>query len=177
MMPSSSPSATSSETSTTMCAPPRSSPRLRVARIGGFIAKWPRRLLFERLDRWLDVARRGRLQDLRVVAALRVLDELHLEHRLQHRVVFGADALLALRRHELPTLERGDHAVDARVAGLRDGVADHLRGDEAVRREDVRNLAVLLHPIDEPGVHRVLRRLVDVMRDKGDARNLGPEHR
>src|SRR5438270_4071624 len=108
MMPSSSPSATSRLTSATMEAPPMSSPRLRVARIGGFMFRVLRLLLLECRDRRLHVAGRDRLQhlDAEVTAARR--EELHLEHRLQHRVVGGPDVLLALRREELPALERVD---------------------------------------------------------------------
>src|SRR3954451_20110874 len=129
MIPSSSPSATARLTSTTILAPPMSSPRLRVARIGGFVNR-----LLERRDGGLDVAGRDRLQHLDAeVAALR-RHELHLEHRLQHRVVRGANPLLALRGEELVALECGDLLRGVRAA-LRESPADHLRRDEAVRRE------------------------------------------
>src|SRR5690349_22943048 len=91
MIPSSSPSATSRLTSTTIFAPPMSSPRLRVARIGGFVNR-----LLERRDRRLDVAGRDGLQHLDAEVAAARRHELHLEHRLQHRVILRADPLLAL---------------------------------------------------------------------------------
>src|SRR5664279_6243740 len=153
MIPSSSPSATSSETSTTIFAPPMSSPRLRMAMIGE-LTPW----LLERRDRRLDVAWRDGLDDLDGEVALAVVHELHLEHRLEHRVIGRADVLLALRREELPTFERADHRVHVRRVALGDRAADHLRRHEAVRREDVRHLVLLRHVLDEPGVHRVVRR-------------------
>src|ERR1043165_2985810 len=104
MIPSSSPSATSRLTSTTIRAPPMSSPRLRVARIGGFV----NRLLLERRDRGLDVPRRDGLQHLDAEVAVLRRHELHLEHRLQHRVILRTNPLLTLRREELPPLERAD---------------------------------------------------------------------
>src|SRR3954469_10514865 len=100
MIPSSSPSATSRLTSATILAPPMSSPRLRVTRIGGFVNR-----LLERRDGGLDVACRDGLQHLDREVALAVREQLHLEHRLQHRVILRADPLLALRREELPALE------------------------------------------------------------------------
>src|SRR5258706_15459119 len=103
MIPSSSPSATSRLTPATMVAPPMSSPRLRVARIGAFMRAGRPSPLFERgRDGRLDVARRDGLQHLDVEVATAAGDELHLEHRLQHRVVRRADVLVALRRQELP---------------------------------------------------------------------------
>src|SRR5918911_2735643 len=93
MIPSSSPSATSRLTSATMVAPPMSSPRLRVARIGGFIPWRAGRLLLERRDGRLDVARRDGLHDLDDEVAALAGDELHEEHRLDHRVVRRADEL------------------------------------------------------------------------------------
>ena len=92
-------------------------------------------------------------------------------------MILGANPLLALWREELPALELRDHRVDVRVAALRDGATDHLRGHEAVRREDVRHLPALLHGASEPVVDRILRRLVDVVRDERDARHLRAEHR
>src|SRR5581483_1182112 len=132
MIPRSSPSATSRLTSATICAPPMSSPRLRVARIGGF------KRLLEGRDRRLDVACRDGLLHLDVEVAALAGQELHLEHRLQHRMVLRANPLLALRREELPALERRDLLRRVRAALLQ-RLADHLRGDEAVRREDVRH--------------------------------------
>src|SRR5690242_16722930 len=133
MIPRSSPSATSRLTSTTICAPPMSSPRLRVARIGGFTSV-PFDLLLERRDGRLDVARRDDLLHLRVEVTALAGDELHLEHRLDHRVIGSADVLLALGRLELPALERAD--LLRRVgAALLQRAADHLGADEAVRRE------------------------------------------
>src|SRR3954447_2013515 len=113
MIPSSSPSATSRLTSTTILAPPMSSPRLRVARIGGFVNR-----LLERRDGGLDVAGRDRLQHLDAEVALAVRKQLHLEHRLQHRVILLADPLLALRGEELPALERADLLRRVRTALL-----------------------------------------------------------
>src|SRR4051812_28982149 len=138
MIPSSSPSATSRLTSTTMVAPPMSSPRLRVARIGGFVNR-----LLERRDGGLDVAGRDGLDDLDREVALAVREQLHLEHRLQHRVILRADPLLALRREELPALERADLLRGVGPALLQ-GLADHLRLDEAVRREEIRHAEVVL---------------------------------
>src|SRR5579885_759404 len=111
MIPRSSPSATSRLTSTTIRAPPMSSPRLRVARIGGF-----NRSLLERRDRRLDVAGRDRLQDLGDEVAAVPGDELHEEHRLDHRVIRRPDVLLALRCEELPALERRDLLRGVRAA-------------------------------------------------------------
>src|SRR3954451_24562117 len=120
MIPSSSPSATSRLTSTTILAPPMSSPRLRVARIGGLVNR-----LLERRDRRLDVAGRDGLLHLDDEVAAVARHELHLEHRLQHRVVLRADALLALRCEELPALERADLLRGVGTA-LRERAADHL---------------------------------------------------
>src|SRR5438876_6223638 len=156
MIPSSSPSATSSETWATILAPPMSCPRVRVARIGGCVT----RLRGERMHRRLDVAGRDRLDHLRLVLAVLLLHELDLEHRLDHRVVALADPLDALRPGELPAFEGRDHLVDVSAAGLLNRMADHQRGDEAVRREEVRNLVLLAQLCDEPSVHLVLRRLV-----------------
>src|SRR6266404_7473239 len=116
MIPSSSPSATSRLTSATMVAPPMSSPRLRVARIGGFMPRPPAFALLERRDRRLDVSCRDRLQHLDGEVAAGGRQELHLEHRLQHRVVLRADVLLALWREELPALERADLLRGVRAA-------------------------------------------------------------
>src|SRR6266511_3741451 len=96
MIPSNSPSVTSSETSATIFAPPMSSPRFRVARTGGFTQR-----LAERFDGRLDVPRSDRLDDLGVVLAVRALRELNDEHRLDQRVVRLADPRDALRPHEL----------------------------------------------------------------------------
>src|SRR5437016_12472460 len=82
MIPSSSPSATSRLTSATMEAPPMSSPRLRVARIGGFMPQRPAVSLLEGGDGRLDVTRRDRLQHLDAEVAAARRQELHLEHRL-----------------------------------------------------------------------------------------------
>src|SRR5579872_4684554 len=84
MIPSSSPSATSRLTSATMEAPPMSSPRLRAARIGGFMRGSSAPPLLERRDGRLDVARGDRLQHLDAEVSAGSRQELHLEHRLQH---------------------------------------------------------------------------------------------
>src|SRR5713226_4059582 len=122
MIPSSSPSATSRLTLATIFAPPMSSPRLRVTRIGGFMPQQSAVALLERRDRRLDVARRDRLQHLHGEVAVARRHELHLEHRLQHRVVRRTDVLLPLRREELPALERADLLRGVRAA-LRQRVA------------------------------------------------------
>src|SRR3954447_24102793 len=108
MIPRSSPCATSRLTSTTIFAPPMSSPRLLVARIGGFIPSEAGRLLLERRDGRLDIARRDDLRHLGDEVTALAGDELRLEHRLDHRVVGSPDELLALRGLELPALERAD---------------------------------------------------------------------
>src|SRR3954447_9077855 len=99
MMPTSSPGGTSRLTSATIVAPPMSSPRFRVARIGG---GWPSKararsrvaVSLELLrDRRLDVAGRHRLQRHGSVVPVLALDELDDEHRLDHRVILGADLL------------------------------------------------------------------------------------
>src|SRR5437868_12756946 len=124
MIPSSSPSATSRLPSTTILAPPMSSPRLRVARIGGFIPTGRPSLLLEGRDGRLDVSGGGGLRHLHDEVVVGARQELYLEHRLQHRVIRGADELLALRREELPALERAD--LLRRVgAALLQGAADH----------------------------------------------------
>src|ERR671936_162806 len=147
MIPSSSPSLTSSETSATIVAPPMSSPSERVAR------RCPpefTRPLLERRHRRLHVPRRDDLDDLgRVAGAL--LHELNLEHRLDHRVILRPNPLLALGCEELPALERRDHLVDVVAVRLLHGTDDHLRGDEPVRREEVGHLLALLHRLHEPG--------------------------
>ena len=51
----------------------------------------------------------------------------------------------ALRADELPALERRDHLVDVVAAALLHRADDHLRGDEAVRREEVRHLVRAAH--------------------------------
>src|SRR5438105_3297979 len=135
MIPSSSPAFTSSETSATIVAPPMSSPSDRVARMG--VAPTFRPRLRERLHRRLDVPGRDRLDHLRRPRAL-LLDELHLEHRLDHRVILRTDALLALGREELPALEGRDHLADVVSVRLLDRADDHLCGDESVRREEIR---------------------------------------
>src|SRR3954462_11492656 len=108
MIPRSSPFATSRLTSTTIFAPPMSSPRLRVARIGGFIPSEAARLLLERREGRLDVAGRDDLRHLGDEVTALSGDELRLEHRLNHGVIGRADELLALRSLELPALERAD---------------------------------------------------------------------
>src|SRR5215212_3028936 len=108
MIPRSSPFATSRLTSATIFAPPMSSPRLRVARIGGFIPSEAGRPLLERRDRRLDVARRDDLRHLGDEVTALARDELCLEHGLDHRVVGSTDQLLALRSLELPALECAD---------------------------------------------------------------------
>src|SRR6266404_863000 len=105
MIPSSSPSATSRLTSATIFAPPMSSPRLRVTRIGGFMPRPSAVGLLERRNRRLNVARRDRLQHLHGKVTVARRHELHLEHRLQHRMVRRTDVLLALGREELPAFE------------------------------------------------------------------------
>src|SRR6185437_14168686 len=128
MIPSSSPSATSRLTSATIVAPPMSSPRFRVARSGGANSRLLRR---ERMDGRLEVARRDRLQHLDDEVAALSGYELHLEHRLDHRVVRRADVLVALRREKLPALERAD-LLRGVGAALLQRAADHLSSDEAV---------------------------------------------
>src|SRR5258708_25668650 len=86
MIPSSSPSATSRLTSATMVAPPMSSPRLRVARIGGFMPRPPAFALLERRDRRLDVSCRDRLQHLDREGAAGRRQDPHLGHPLPHRL-------------------------------------------------------------------------------------------
>src|ERR671936_1148664 len=147
MIPSSSPSFTSSETSATIVAPPMSSPSDRVARMG--VAPTCPRGLRERFDGWLDVPGRDRLDHLRRPRAP-LLHQLNLEHRLEHRVVLRADPLLALRREELVALERGDHLADVVAVRLLDRVHDQLRGDESVRREEVGNLMALRQCLHQP---------------------------
>src|SRR5260370_8970201 len=144
MIPSSSPSATSRLTSATMVAPPMSSPRLRVARIGGFMLLGLPSLLLERGDGRLDVARRDRLQHLDGEVSVARRQELNLEHRLEHRVISGTDVLLALRGEELPALQRAGLLRGVRAALLQ-RAADHLGCDEAIRREDVPHPALLRH--------------------------------
>src|SRR5205823_881126 len=116
MIPSSSPSETSRLTSATMVAPPMSSPRFRVARIGGSMPLRLAFVLLERGDGGLDVAGRDGLEDLDCVVAVLPRNELHLEHRLQHRVILRPNPLLALGREELPALERADLIRGVRAA-------------------------------------------------------------
>ena len=106
-----------------------------------------------------------------------VLDELHLEHRLQHRVVGGADRLLALGPGEAPALQRGDHLVDVAHRALAQSAHDHLPRDEAVGREEVGHLPTLLHRRDEPVVHLVPRPVRDVVREERDLVRDRPERR
>src|SRR5439155_5616333 len=101
MIPRNSPAFTSRLTSATMVAPPMSSPRFCVVRIGAFIPNVPIPGLLERRERRLDEARRDPLQHLVGVLAVLQLDELHLEHRLQQRVVLRPDVHRALRAREL----------------------------------------------------------------------------
>src|SRR5947207_8634445 len=108
--PRNSPSATSSETSATIVAPPMSSPSSSMARIGAgaTIPKCrcgPEELLA--LEARRD--RRRRLVGAGGPEHLGRPDVLHLlqgdaEHRLQHRVILRPDRLPALRREELPAL-------------------------------------------------------------------------
>src|SRR5829696_1975671 len=171
MMPTSSPARTSSETSTTILAPPMSSPRLRVARIGAGVATIPeiRESPLARLRRG-DERPLDPRDDLRRPASVGLLDQLDLEHRLDHRVVGLAHGLLALRTDEAPALERRDHPVDVVALRAGEGSDDHLAGDEAVGREQVRHLAAVLHRLDEEVVDLVLRRRVDVVREEVDLR-------
>src|ERR671936_1369464 len=147
MIPRSSPSFTSSETSATIVAPPMSSPSDRVARMG--VAPTCPRGLREGFDRRLHVSGRDRLDHLRRPRAP-LLHQLHLEHRLEHRMVLRTDPLLALRREELVALERGDHLADVVAVRLLDRVHDHLRRHEAVGREEIRNLMAPLQRLHEP---------------------------
>src|SRR4051812_27496424 len=124
MIPRSSPFATSRLTSTTIFAPPMSSPRLRVTRIGGFILSEAGCPLLERRHRRLDVAGRDDLRHLGGEVAALARDELGLEHRLDHRVVGCPDELLALRSLELPALERADLLRRVRAA-LLECTTDH----------------------------------------------------
>src|SRR3954453_904237 len=141
MMPSNSPSATSSETSATIFAPPMSSPRLRVARTGGFVTRRSTSVgLREWMDGRLDVPRRNRLDPLRLPVAVVLLEERDDEHRLDQRVVSLADPRDAFRPEELPALERRDHLVDV-VTVLLHRVAHHQCRVEAVGREEVGRMA------------------------------------
>src|SRR5918995_2362391 len=148
MMPSSSPSLTSSETSATMVAPPMSSPSERVARR---VPSLTSPLLRERSDGRLHVPRRDDLDHPRGVPVAPP-NELDLEHRLDHRVILRPDPLLPLRGEELPALECPDHPVDVVAVRLLHRANDHLCGDESVRREQVRHLLALGHRLHEPGV-------------------------
>src|SRR5215208_3854072 len=126
MTPRNSPSRTSRLTSATIVAPPMSSPRFRVARIGAYSAPAPAEPALpllggsveptppvialplarrERSDRGLQVARRERLHRHRLQLPLHRL-QLHREHRLQQRVVLLADPVDALRPDELEPLQR-----------------------------------------------------------------------
>src|SRR3954470_15708889 len=179
MTPSSSPSRTSSSTPVTMVAPPMTSPRYLVARIGDALTRGPYarfRLAPHRHERWRGSEGVRRAEDLRLQLPVRALDELDAEHRLQRRVILRADGLEALGAEELEALERRDHLVDVVVALLQ-GLHDHQRGVEPVRREEVRSLAALPHLLHEPVVHLVLRRRVDVVRQEMDLRRLVAECR
>src|SRR5919204_5975495 len=155
MIPSSSPSLTSRLTSATIVAPPMSSPRERVARMG--LAATSRVSFDLREGLWLRLhaARGHRFDHLRRPLAL-LPHELDLEHRLEHGVILPSDLLLPLGREELPALERRDHLVDVVAVRLLDRADDHLRGDEAVRREQVGHLLALRHLLHEPFVDLVL---------------------
>src|SRR5829696_3316549 len=169
MMPTSSPARTSSETSTTILAPPMSSPRFRVARIGAEVATIPevRESPLARLRRG-DELPLDPGDDPRLPLPVRSLDQLHLEHRLNHRVVGRADVLLALRSDEAPALERGANLVDVVALRAAQRPHDHLAGDEAVRGEQVGHLAALPHRVYEKVVDPVLGRGGDVVREEVD---------
>src|SRR5215207_4304857 len=109
MIPRNSPSRTSRSTSATMVAPPMSSPRLRVARIGG--ASPMGVLVLEGRDRWRDSPHRERCDRDRLPLSTHS-PQPDVEHRLEHGVVGLPDLLLALRADEPPALESGDHPVD-----------------------------------------------------------------
>src|SRR6266511_6408414 len=96
MIPTSSPGATSRETSATMIAPPIVSPRSRVARMGVGTRSLPADGLLGRRR----LGRRDRAEHLRHEPAS-VLRELQLEHRLEHGMVGLANLLRALRCQEL----------------------------------------------------------------------------
>src|SRR5947209_1763505 len=172
---SSSPSRTSSPTPETIVAPPMTSPRSLVARIGGALTRGSFLLALHRHDWWRGVVAADRSEHLRDEMAA-ALHELHAEHRLQRRMVLRPDRLEALRAEELEALERGDHLVDVVVALLQ-RLDEHERGVETVGREDVRHLALLAHLRDEPVVHLVLRSGVDVVRQEVDLRRLVAQRR
>src|SRR5437868_1253871 len=167
MMPRHSPAATSSETSATIVAPPMSSPRPRVARMGERVTCRPARLLLLHQRRHHVAGRDALENDRHEAGPLRL--QLDLKHRLEQSVILRPDIFRALRPDELPALERRDHLVDVLVAVRRlERVHDHLRRDEPVRREQVGGLVALLHLGHEPVVDLVLRSSPDVVREEVD---------
>src|SRR4051794_21398031 len=173
---SSSPSRTSSPTSATIVAPPMTSPRSLVARIGIALTRVSSvPLALHRRERRGGLERVRRPEHLRDEARA-VLLQLDAEHRLQRRVILRADRLEALRAQELVALEPRDHLVDVVVADLQ-RVHEHERRVEAVGGEEVRHLALLVHLLHEPVVHLVLRRRVDVVRQVVDLRRRSTERR
>src|SRR2546427_13122821 len=97
---------------------------------------WPPALTLDRLLRRRRLVRRDRPEPLGDVAVA-LLDELHLEHRLEHGMIVRPDRIEALRRQELPALERLDHLVDVVAPRLLDRPYDHLRSHEPVGGEQV----------------------------------------
>src|SRR3954452_17057230 len=145
---SSSPSRTSSPTSATIVAPPMTSPRSLVARIGIALTRVSSvPLALHRRERRGGLGRVPRPEPLRDGAGA-VLLQLDAEHRLQRRVILRADRLEALRAQELVALEPRDHLVDVVVADLQ-RVHEHERRVEAVGGEEVRHLALLVHLLHE----------------------------
>src|SRR5258705_5887357 len=128
---SSSPSRTSSPTSVTIVAPPMTSPRSLVARIGDALTRAAPFSLALHRHEW-----RGGLVRVRGAEHLRrelaaAAHKLHAEHRLQQRVVLRPNRVEALRADELEALERRDHLVDVVVPDLQ-RVHEHDRRVEAV---------------------------------------------
>ena len=85
--------------------------------------------------------------------------------------------LPSLGGEELVALERRDHLVDVVAVRLLDRVHDQLRGDESVRREEIRHLVLLRQLFDEPRVDLVLRAVRHVVREQVDASQHRPEGR
>ena len=135
--------ATASETSSTIW---RRRCRARGCAWRGSERRWPRSCACGQPATGLPAGRRLPLDPrdhLGLPLAVRCLDQLDLEHRLEQRVVGGTDRLLALDPVEAPALERGDHLVDVVALAPCERADDHLRGDEAVRGEQVGHLAAL----------------------------------
>src|SRR5512135_1024937 len=118
MIPRNSPSATSSETSATIVAPPMSSPSCLVARRGWALTRVDAALTGEGRNRGHEVPWREALHQHRLLLAVRLRHQLDREHRLDQRVILLTDPHHAFRPDELPALERADHLVDVRAARL-----------------------------------------------------------